>query len=171
MAVPDVNIAPIKRSNFTFNTYAAIGFIVFSALMFAVIPSQIEKPMVIFGQSLNALDPKLFPSIVAAGFGILGIWFFCKSFAIKETNGFDDLGREGLFNIVITVSALTAYASLMEPLGFVPSSALLVAGLTIFYGTRNILLIAVVWIGVPGAIYFVFKSGLKLFLPEIPCCD
>ena len=63
--------APAKFSKFNFNTVCAIGFVVLSGFLFVIIPTQIEKPMVIFGQSLNALDPALFPSIVASAFGIL----------------------------------------------------------------------------------------------------
>ena len=150
-----------------FNTIAAIGFVTFSILMFALIPTQIEKPLIILGQS-PGLDPTLFPQIVASGFGGLGVWLFVKSMKLVEHNGLRDLDREAIINVSISVSVFLAYALLMEPLGFVPSSALMIFGLSIFYGIRNFLLVAVISLAVPSATYFIFTKGLKVFLPEIP---
>jgi hypothetical protein len=50
----------------------------------------------------------------------------------------------------------------------IPSSALLIGGLSVFYGLRNIALMLAISLGVPTFMYFVFTRGLKVFLPEIP---
>jgi putative tricarboxylic transport membrane protein len=155
----------LKKLNF--NSYASLVFIALGAFIFLVIPTQIEKPLIIFGQSLNALDPTLFPSIVALGFIGLGVWSFFVSFSIDQTNGFTNLDREAYVNVAITMAALFAYALLMVPMGFIPSSAVLVAGLSYFFGIRNIPLILAIGLGVPTATYFIFTKGLKVFLPEI----
>ena len=136
--------------------------------IFLVIPGQIEKPLIIFGQSLNTLDPTLFPSIVALGFVVLGAWGFFRSFSINESNGLAKLDREACANVGITIVAMITYSALMVPLGFIPSSVILLAGLSYFYGIRSISLIIVISVGVPTGIYFIFTRGLKVFLPEIP---
>ena len=136
--------------------------------IFLVIPGQIEKPLIIFGQSLNMLDPTLFPSIVALGFVVLGAWGFFRSFSINESNGLAKLDREACANVGITIVAMITYSALMVPLGFIPSSVILLAGLSYFYGIRSISLIIVISVGVPTGIYFIFTRGLKVFLPEIP---
>lgn len=151
-----------------FNSYASILFFALGAFILLVIPSQIDKPLVIFGQSLNALDPTLFPSLVAVAFLGLGVWGFFESFSMNETNGLTGLDREACLNVGVTIAALFAYALLMVPLGFIPSSAFLVGGLSYFYGIRNVPLILVICVGVPTSIYFIFTKGLKVFLPEIP---
>lgn len=153
---------------FNFNSVAAIVSILFAIFLFLIIPHQIETPLIVFGQSLNALDPALFPRIVAAGFLVLGIWYFFKSFKIEETNGLRTLDGDGYVNVGVSLAAFGAYALLMEPLGFVPSSAMLVAGLAVFYGVRDLALVLAVSIGVPTTVFFVFTRGLKVFLPEIP---
>lgn len=150
-----------------FNTVSAIGFIAFSVLLFVLIPTQIEKPLLILGQS-PGLDPTLFPQIVAGGFGFLGIWFFAKSHKMAEPNGLKALDKEAIVNVSVSVLVFIAYALLMEPIGFVPSSALMVFGLALFYGIRNILLVGAIAIAVPSVTYFIFTRGLKVFLPEIP---
>jgi putative tricarboxylic transport membrane protein len=156
----------LKKLNF--NSYVSMLFVALGAIILLIIPSQIEKPLVIFGQSDNALNPTLFPSLVAMGFLLLGIWGFVKSFSIDETNGLVNLDREAYINVGVIIMALFAYALLMEPLGFIPSSAILVGGLSYFFGIRNLPMIFLVGIGVPVSIYFIFTNGLKVFLPEIP---
>ncbi len=155
----------MKKLNF--NSYVSILFFGLGAFILFVIPTQIEKPLIIFGQSLNALNPTLFPSIVAFGFLGLGAWSFFKSFSIEETNGLAELDRDAVVNVGVTIVALFSYALLMTPMGFIPSSGILVAGLSLFFGIRNIPLIVFVSIGVPTSIYFIFTKGLKVFLPEI----
>ena len=143
-------------------------FVGLGAIILLIIPSQIEKPLVIFGQSDNALNPNLFPSLVAIGFLLLGIWGFVKSFSIDEPNGLANLDREAYLNVGVIIVALFSYALLMVPLGFIPSSALLAGGLSYFFGTRNLPMIILVCVGVPVSVYFIFTRGLKVFLPEIP---
>jgi putative tricarboxylic transport membrane protein len=156
----------VKSLNF--NTFAALGFIAFALFLFAVIPFQIEKPLIIMGQSANALDPALFPRLVAAGLLILGLWYLRQSFSLSEENLFRKLNREGLVNVAITLAVFLLYALLMEPLGFIVSSTLMVGGLSVFYGVRNAALVLAVSLIVPVTIYFVFTRGLKVFLPELP---
>ena len=151
-----------------FNGVAALLFAAFGIVLFFITPYQVEKPVVVFGQSLNALDPTLFPRLVALGIFGLGVWYFVKSFSLQERNRFRDLDRDGWINVAVSLVAFTLYALLMEPLGFILSSVLLVGGLSIFYGVRAPLLIAVVSIGIPVAIYFVFTRMLQVFLPEFP---
>ena len=171
MATPDDSKSShphrsLRRLNF--NGIAGLTFTVAGIALFFITPYQVEKPVIVFGQSLNALDPTLFPRIVAVGVFGLGIWLFFKSFSLTERNAFRDLDREACLNVGVSVVAFTLYALLMEPLGFIPSSILLVAGLSFFYGIRNIVLVAAVSIIVPVAIYFVFTRALQVFLPEFP---
>ena len=171
MVTPDDNKADhphgsLRRLNF--NGVAGLVFTAAAVFLFFVTPYQVEKPVIVFGQSLNALDPTLFPRIVAVGMFGLGIWLFFKSFNLNEHNRFRDLDWEACINVGVSVVSFTLYALLMEPLGFVLSSVLLVGGLSIFYGIRNIALIAGVSIVIPVAIYFVFTRALQVFLPAFP---
>lgn len=158
---------PVFDTCMNFNTVSAIGFIAFSILLFVIIPSQIEEPLLIMGQS-PGLDPALFPQIVAGAFGLLGVWFLVKSRKMAEPNGLSALDKEAIMNVSVSVAVFIAYALLMEPLGFIPSSALMIAGLSIFYGIRNYLMVVCVALAVPIVTYFIFTKGLKVFLPEMP---
>lgn len=158
--------ASAKRLNF--NVISAVLFVLFGIVLFLITPYQVEEPVVVFGQSLNALDPTLFPRVLAVGFFVLGIWYFIKSFGLRERNGFRDVDRHGYVNVLVSLVAFALYAMAMEPLGFVLSSVLLVVGLAFFYGARNPILIALVGIGVPVTVYMIFTRLLQVFLPEFP---
>ncbi len=155
-----------KRVNF--NTIASVVVIALAIAMFVLIPHQIEKPMIVLAEDAMSLKASLFPQVVAAAFLVLGIWFFFKSFSLAETNRLRELNGPAVANVAITLVAMAIYAPLMVSLGFVVSSAVLIAFLATFYGNRNYYLTAVVSIAVPVAIFFTFTKLLATSLPPFP---
>lgn len=151
-----------------FNTWAGVLCIAFAIFLFLIIPHEIEEPRKLFGQSTSALSPRLFPHIVAALFLIIGAWLTIASFGLHERNGLLCLDRSAVMNLGVSLILLVAYSLLLEPLGFMLSSALIAVGLALYYGGRNPLAIAVVAIGVPIATFIVFTRLLHVFLPEFP---
>ena len=87
---------------------------------------------------------------------------------MEEANGLSALDARACVNVAVSLGAFLAYALLMEPLGFVASSALLIMALSLFYGARDLRIILALAIGVPIAVYYTFTTGLKTFLPEAP---
>ena len=156
----------LRRLNF--NCVVAAGFIALGIVLLAIIPTQIEKPLLLFGQASGGLDPKLFPSLVGAALIALGLWYLVAAFGTHETNGLRELDREGYLNVGGSLGVFLAYALLMEPLGFVIASALAIATLSLFYGARDLRLVLASAIGVPIAIYYTFTVLLKTFLPQAP---
>lgn len=157
---------PVYR--FNFNTVAAIFFIAFAIALFLLIPSQIDKPLIVLGASQSDLSPELFPQMVSASFLILGLWLLAKSFFLHQRNELCDLDREAITNVGVTLVIMAAYVHLMVNLGFVIGSAAMVAVLSTYYGNRNYVLTAVVSIGVPMAIFFLFRRVLLTELPPFP---
>jgi putative tricarboxylic transport membrane protein len=152
----------------SFNTVAAVFFIVLAVAMFLVIPHQIEKPIIVLAEDAMSLKAEVFPQLVAAAFLGLGIWFFFKSFSLTETNQFLELDRSALVNVGTTLVAMAVYAWAMLALGFVVSGAILIAFLATLYGNRNYYLTAAVSIIVPVAIFFTFTKLLATSLPPFP---
>ena len=156
------------RSRLNYNTVTAVVFIVLWAVMFIIIPYQIQKPMLFMGRSLMGLKPTLFPRLATLALIGLNIWYLIISFRIDEKNGFKEVSKEGYFRVVATLTVFLAYALLFEPLGFVLSSVLVAGSLSTYFGNRNILVGITVSLGVPIGIYFVFTRLLKVSLPEFP---
>ncbi len=151
-----------------FNTVLAAGCILFSIFLFIVIPYQVEPQPVLFGQAGSGLDPAFFPELVAVLFLIVGGIYLWLSFDMHEPNGFRGLTANSYWNIGVSLLAFILYAAALQPLGFLLSSGLLVAGLSVFYGARHVISILLVAVGVPAAVYLVFRRALSVALPELP---
>jgi putative tricarboxylic transport membrane protein len=156
------------RRNFNYNTVTAIVFLILWTIMFFAIPYQIQKPMLFMGRSLMGLKPTLFPQIATLALIFLNIWYLVISFRIKDKNLFTEVTRQGYFRVIASLVVFCAYALLFEHLGFVLSSILVAGSLSTFYGNRDVLVGALVSVGVPVGIYLVFTRLLKVSLPEFP---
>lgn len=159
---------PQRGVRINFNTVLAAGCVLFSIFLFAVIPSEVERPPVLFGQQSNGLDPAFFPHLVATCFLLAGLWYLRASFSLNDVNGFRGLTADNYVSVGFTTLMFVIYASILLPLGFVLSSALVVAVLSIFYGARHWLTILLVALGVPAAVYVIFRRVLAVALPELP---
>lgn len=162
------DIIQFIKSGANFNFWSALGFVTFSLFILISIPYQIEKPRLILGRSLTGLDPALFPRITAGCMLALSVAYLIQSRNMREVNQFRGVELSGYANVAVTVLVLVIYAVLLEPIGFVASSALAVAALTILYGNRNIILIGLTSLGIPLAIYYLCTRFLLVFLPEFP---
>ena len=164
----DHGVAQFIKNGANFNFWTSLGLIAVSLFLLISIPYQIEKPRLILGRSLTGLDPALFPRLTAGCMLLLSIAYLAQSRNLKEENRFRGVELSGYVNVAITVLVLAIYALLLEPIGFVASSALTVAALTTLYGNRNIVLIGLISLGIPLAIYYLCTRFLLVFLPEFP---
>jgi putative tricarboxylic transport membrane protein len=160
--------ARVSQGRLNFNTVTSVIVVALSIVMFLVIPSQIEKPLIVLDQDSWNLKATVFPQVVAAGLLGLGIWYFFKSFSLTEMNRLRELDRSAIANVGTTLAVMLAYGPLMIGIGFVVSSALVIAFLATFYGNRNYALTAVVSLAVPVAIFFTFTKLLATSLPPFP---
>ena len=153
---------------FNFNSAAAIFFIVFAIVLFLLIPTNIDKPLIVMPGSGSTLSAELFPQMVAGSFLILGLWLFAKSFSIQQRNELRDLNREAITNVAMTLVIMAAYVPLMVNLGFVVGSAAMIAVMSTYFGNRNYYLMAAVSISIPMLIFFLFRRVLLTELPPFP---
>ncbi len=157
---------PSWKERINFNTKVAIFLILFSVAFYVLIPYQIAKPKLFMGRALMGMKPTLFPRLTMIGLLGLSVWYFIQSFNLWEKNLFKELDRKSITRIVVTFLILGAYALLLEPLGFVVSSALMAGALTLYLGNRNIFILFLVIVGIPLAIFFIFTRALRVSLPE-----
>jgi putative tricarboxylic transport membrane protein len=156
------------KGRVNFNTLLALFFLLFSVTAYILIPYQIEKPKLFMGRALDAMEPTVFPRLSILFLFAMSVWYLISSFYLTEENLFRKLGRKAYVRVLVTILIAVAYTQLFEPLGFVISGILAVSALTIFFGNRNYLIIAIVGIGVPVAIFLIFTRLLKVSLPEFP---
>jgi putative tricarboxylic transport membrane protein len=153
------------RRRWSYDTACALAFIALGIVLLVLVPYQVARPLMMFGQMASGLQPERFPQLVAALLVAFGLWYLWQSRGAGEPSGFAALAPAGAARVLVTLCALLLYAFLMEPLGFVPSSFVVAFGLSLLLGQRNILLGVVVCLGVPVAIYLLFTRVLYVSLP------
>ena len=158
----------MKLNKFSPNLLSGIISIIFGLFIYYKIPSEVEKPVLIFGQSSSEIDPQIVPTIIAFMFLIFGLYtvFYEKDSIISYI--WPKFTKQILINISTTIFCLISYSILFQYLGFVISSVLLILSLATFMGNVNFKYITVVSILFPLSIFFLFMNIMHVFLPEFP---
>lgn len=142
---------------------------VLAAAMWVLVPYQVDKPMALFGFGPAGMDPKTFPYIVTAAWFAISLWNVAV--AARQSADDEEAGSfEGVMSVSVAFTLLIAftYAFTLEPLGFVPASALTVTILALFYGAREWGRIGFCALAVPGLVFVVFTRLLHVSLPPFP---
>ena len=110
--------------------------------------------------------PTLFPSIVLTFMFLLCAVQLVLNFSAK-TQGDGASGLAGWRRGAVFFGIMTVYALAMVPIGFIISSAITIAVLSLFIGNRNIVqIIAVALLG-PVLLYLAATRLLAVSLPEL----
>ena len=164
----DAHDDPAPRGWVNVNTVFGVLGIVAGITLFIITPDQVERPRLLFGQKPSGLDPDFFPRMVAVLFMITGVWLVLRSRKLIEENLMLGLDREAITSVLVTAACFGVMALVMPVLGFVLSSILLLAALSTYYGNRNILVGAIISIGVPLLFYNLLRIWLQVVLPQNP---
>ena len=140
-----------------------------AALMWSLVPYQVDEAVVLFSFVATGLDPKAFPYLVTS------IWFFVSLWnivaAVREKSEGDESVRvagDSFISVAFTVIISFLYAFALEPFGFVIASASTVLCLAVFFGSRERIPLLICAVGVPGLIFLVFTRLLYVSLPPFP---
>ena len=158
----------MKFDKFSPNLLCGIISILFGIFIYYKIPTEVEKPVLIFGQSSSEIDPQIVPTIVALMFLIFGLYTVLYEKDSKILNSWPTVTKNMLINISTTILCLILYSILFQYLGFVISSVLLILSLGTFMGNVNFKYITVISILFPLSIFFLFVNVMHVFLPEFP---
>ena len=158
----------MKFDKFSPNLLSGIISILFGIFIYYKIPTEVEKPVLIFGQSSSEIDPQIVPTIVALMFLIFGLYTVLYEKNSKISNNWPNITKKLLINISTTIFCLFIYSILFQYLGFVISSFLLILSLGIFMGNINFKYISLISIIFPLSIFFIFVNVMHVFLPEFP---
>lgn len=113
--------------------------------------------------------PRAFPLFFGLVLAALSLLLLLQSFRASAHAGEAadaPVGRNEAFSIVAAVVAIAAYGALMEKLGFLPTTALIVAAMTIgILRIRSPLLILSLSLGLSLGSYVVFDKLLGTHLP------
>jgi len=145
--------------------FAAVCLIL-SVLAALFVHALIGKPKVLFGESLTAITPSIFPSIVLTLLAILSaahLVFDMRSHHAEEAAP----GIVGWRRGAVFFGIMTIYALVLQPLGFLISSTFALAVLSWFVGNRIIWQIVLVATLAPFLLYLAATRLLAVSLPEL----
>ena len=93
----------MKLNKLSPNFLSGIISIVFGLFIYYKIPTEVEKPVLIFGQSSSEIDPQIVPTIIAFMFLIFGLYtvFYEKDY--KILNSWPKFKKKILINISTTI--------------------------------------------------------------------
>ena len=164
--IADDPIVKLLRS-VTAEAWLAAGLALLGIFGLVFLSQLVAEPKVLFGRSLTAIPPTLFPSLVLGAMAVLGVALFYslrETLIAKHSRTFED---GALPRVVMLFAVMLFYALTMAPFGFLISSALSMAAIAWIAGNRSVLQIVLVSVFGPIGLYLVSTRGLAVSLPEL----
>ncbi len=151
----------------TAEAWLATGLALLGVLGVVFMSSLVAAPKVLFGRSLTAIAPSLFPTLVLGAMAVLAIALLVSLrhslFAVATR----DADSAALQRVFMLFGVMLFYALTMQPLGFFISSAMSMAAVGWLAGNRSIPQILLVSLISPVLLYLVATRGLAVSLPEL----
>jgi putative tricarboxylic transport membrane protein len=151
---------------------AVTGLIAAAAII--TLPYLVAAPKLLFGRSLSAIEPALFPYITLGLIVALSIILLVLNWrsaaasiemsAQEDADGEDDTAwlKTSLFFIL-----LICYGLLLKPAGFLISSFLAISITSVMLGNRNWPQIIVIAVVAPACLYLLATRAMLVSLPEL----
>lgn len=147
-----------------------------SAAIVAILtmPLLVAAPKLLFGRSLTAIAPSLFPYVTLALIALLSAalillsWHSIRNSAHKPVQDAAVIENDsGWIKTVIFFVLLTGYGLLLKPIGFLISSFLVICASSVMLGNRNWLQIFLLAILAPICLYLIATRAMLVSLPEL----
>lgn len=148
-------------------TQMLLALFVAAVLSLIFMQSLVAAPKVLFGRSLSAISPSLFPSIVLSLMALMcaGALLMIRSGVVAEQA--ERMVRAEWIRAVVMFGIMVLYALTMAPFGFLISTAIAVTLISLQMGARSPLQIGLVALVAPVALYLAATQLLAVSLPEL----
>lgn len=140
-------------------------FSIVGAILWVLIPSQIKT------MEKSAINAQTLPRIAIGGMfifavGLLleGIFARDKKELVVTRESFRSVGFKKEMRSILYALFLVAYCFMVQPLGFVVSTVILVVAIMLYYGARKWYYYAIP-LAMVGIVYYVFRVMLHVSLP------
>lgn len=150
-----------------YNTEIISGavFAVAGAVLWLLIPSQIQT------MEKGAVNAQTLPRIAIGGMVLFAVGLLLEGLFAKEkkelvitAESFRSAAFKKELRSIVYCLFLVAYCLIIQPLGFVVSTVLLVLAVMVYYGARKWYYYAIP-LAMVGIVYYVFKVLLHVSLP------
>lgn len=144
---------------------SGIFFAIVSSFLWLSIPSQVKT------MEKTAVNAQTLPRIAIGGMFIFAVCLFLEGVFMKEKKeltitkaSFYSAAFKKEMRSVLYCLFLVIYCFLVEPLGFVISTVILVVAIMVYYGARKWYYYAIP-LAMVGIVYYVFRVVLHVSLP------
>lgn len=144
---------------------SGVVFAVVGAVLWLLIPSQIQT------MEKGAVNAQTLPRIAIGGMVLFAVGLLLEGLFAKEkkelvitAESFRSAAFKKELRSIVYCLFLAAYCLIIQPLGFVASTVLLVLAVMVYYGARKWYYYAIP-LAMVGIVYYVFKVLLHVSLP------
>jgi len=139
------------------------------------LPTLVAKPKMLFGRSLSAMEPSLFPKITLILIVVMACLLVPLAIhGMRQTRDTTENNTSSLpvtekpfFKVTVFFFVLVAYGLLLKPVGFLISSFLVISTLSLLLGNRNWIQIFLFASVCPVVLYLLATRGMLVSLPEL----
>ncbi len=143
---------------------SALFLLVGSVLSYVFIPQLVSDPLIGGGEAWTTLKPSFFPRVATLLLAMLAVLYLASVFRHPDRRLFH-LPEGAAGRILVTMGIFLLYVYLLEYLGYLIATPLVLGALTLYFGNRNVLLILLVALGTPAFIFLFFQKFLTIALP------
>nr|WP_325243174.1 tripartite tricarboxylate transporter TctB family protein [uncultured Oscillibacter sp.] len=144
---------------------SGVVFAVVGAVLWLLIPSQIQT------MEKGAVNAQTLPRIAIGGMVLFAVGLLLEGLFAKEkkelvitAESFRSAAFKKELRSIVYCLFLAAYCLIIQPLGFVASTVVLVLAVMVYYGARKWYYYAIP-LAMVGIVYYVFKVLLHVSLP------
>ena len=150
------------------NIYLGIFSIILSSIIYIFIPSQVSMEPIPGTEDLVKITPAAIPYICVTAFIVIGCLLILSSFFLNEgTQSQNEYSFkvDGLIRGFVTLLIVISYPFLLELLGFLLTTMLILLVLNIYFGTRKLWQLALGVVFLPIFITYIFGELMYIPLP------
>lgn len=141
------------------------GLAVVAIALLVCMPVIVDKPRPFFEQSISGLSTDAFPIFAALGILVLSLAELARRDAREAGAGLDAAVRTSVLSILVPLTLIVLAAAVWEHLGYLATSVLVAASLSLWMGNRNLVSILVISVIFPASIYWLVTRVLSTHLP------
>lgn len=159
------------RETMTPEFSVTLAFLVLSSLALIFIGSLVAPPKLLFGRSLTAIAPGLFPTLVLSAMAGLSAALLALRLRRHERDPDEGQVFRGWERGAVLFGLMTLYALTMHPFGFLISSFLAMVSISILMGNTSVIQVGVISLIGPVALYLAATRMLAVSLPELSAIE
>lgn len=148
-------------------TLTTLALLIGSVLSIIFMNSLVAAPRALFGRSLSAIEPSLFPTLALVVMSILCALALVLIYTGTVAEQDAGMTRTQWSRAVLLFGILILYALTMLPLGFLISTAIAIILISLQMGERSVLQIVLIAALGPVALYLAATRLLAVSLPEL----